>query len=173
LADLDAAAALPDAGKPRIAVILAGLRAQAWAQKGDWTAAIESGRHRRELLAKRYEDAKVDEDALELAVSEAQLSEWSWLKKDFTGAKEHLEAAFARADTWSQSTGTEVFPVGLQLLDAAARLRFEGNVTLGRVDLAARLTAAQNQLCRQRNPDWVAMRERITAWLTRIELEAQ
>ena len=173
LADLDAAEPLIAAQKPdsqaAYRILVAGLRAQAQAQAGDFGAALRAESARRDLLQKRYEKAKLDEDLLDLALSEAQMAGWSWRGKDAAAAAAHLEAAFARADQWSQSTGTQVFPLGLDLLDAAARLHFEG--VEARVDLAARLKAAQDCLSRLRNPDWVAARGRITDWLARLSLE--
>ncbi|MGZ6143158.1 MAG: hypothetical protein ACXWLM_07455, partial [Myxococcales bacterium] len=171
LADLDAAEPLIAAQKEQASyrILVAGLRAQAHASAGDLAGAIAAESARRDLLGARYEKAKLDEDALDLALSEAQLADWSWRTRDAAAAATHLEAAFARADQWAQSTGTPVFPLGLGLLDAAARMHFEG--LQSRVDLAARLQAAQDRLSRLRNPDWAAARDRITTWLTRLELE--
>lgn len=161
LADLDAAQGNP--------VLVDGLRAQADAQAGNFAEAVKAESARRDLLAARYEKSKVDEDALDLALSEAQMAQWSWELHDAAAAAAHLEAAFARADQFGASTGTPVFPLALQLLDAAADLHFQGLQT--HIDLAARLAAAQDRLAKLRNPDWTDARGRITTWLTRLELE--
>jgi hypothetical protein len=180
LGHLDAAeplAAQATAGKTGGAdgarLLTLGLRAQAQAQLGKWDPALAAGTARRELLLKRAEGRKVDEDTLDLAIAEAQLSDWSLRKQDAAGARAHLEAAFAHADAWSLSTGTAIFPVMLQLLDAAATLRFErGERFAGSpLDLGKRLREMQAQLAKHRNPDWLAARERITAQLARLDLE--
>ena len=61
----------------------------------------------------------------------------------------------------------------LQLLDAAATLRFERGerFTGSPLDLGKRLREMQAQLAAHRNPDWFAARERITAQLARLDLE--
>src|SRR6185437_2099109 len=79
LADLDAAG-----NDPKYAPLIAGLRAQAHAQAGDFAAARDAEEKRRDLLAARYEKTRADEDALDLALSEAQMAQWSWRLKDST-----------------------------------------------------------------------------------------
>lgn len=180
LGDLDAAEPLAlqasegrQGGAASAQLLIDGLRAQAQGQLGKWDAALAAGAARRDLLLQRAAARKVDEDTLDLAVAEAQLSEWSQRKADAAGARAHLEAAFVHADAWSLSTGTAIFPVMLQLLDAAANLRFErGERFVGSpLDLGRRLREMQTQLAEHRNPDWLGARERITSQLARLDLE--
>lgn len=179
LADLQAAqamlgdaAAVPPAARDATRLLVHGLKAQTHAQASQWEAALAEGTARRDLLAARQAQSARDEGLLDLALVEAQLSEWSLKRQDGAGARAHLEAAFARADAWSASTGTAVFPLGLELLDAAARLSLDEGLSFAgsSIDLAARLAAMQDRLCRLRNPEWAAARGRITAHLARLEL---
>jgi hypothetical protein len=152
--------------------MLDGLRAQTELAAGNLPAATVAMTRRRDGLAARLKEDKLDEDRLELASAESQLALYAYRRKALDEALGHLRAALGHWDEWSKNTGTPVEDTGLAILRGLAELHIWGGVPLERlqVDLAARMKETYGRLSTLRNPAWEPARQRFELYLSLLSL---
>jgi hypothetical protein len=127
---------------------------------------------RRDALAARLALANLDEDRVELALAEAQLSLYAHRQRRDEEALAHLAAARRYWDEWSERTGTPIDDLGLAIVAGYADLHLLNAVPLERlgINLDERLTAGYARLSELRNPAWEPMRARYELYLTLMSL---
>ena len=154
-------------------ILISGLQAQAYRALGQRTLAKKALLRRKRGITQRWGEAKADEDLLELARTNFHLGELAYRAGKHGVARAAFMEGLAQSARYNRSTGSEVNPVGLQLLRAYTELHLYGGKTLGRDrrTLQAELAKVYAFICKHPSPRWESYRFLFAYYLTILNLE--
>jgi len=174
LADVDRAAAPVDQyvfDRDEYRLVALGLRARANYELGRFAAATRVMTERRDRIAARFEELDLDEDLLDLAVTQYHLANYAVQVGDNPRGQRHLEEGLKLSGTYNERTGSGTNDVGRRLLQAYAELHLFGKVALSALglDLREQLEVTYGFMCENPSPNWESDRFLLGVYLTMLE----